>query len=133
MNFILLAHNFPSYLYFDHKPIFFSLGTKRTLIYRFFEYQVNSTKYHNLKLIRTPGCNLAFPDLLSRIVTPSEANRLKLQHKEIPQDISFFDQDGHKIHYTIKHEDEKIESYSNFYPINCQQGKTRKTLRPKID
>ena len=66
-------------------------------------------------------------------MTLSEANRLQLQHKEITHDISFYDQDGHKVHYTIKHEDEQNTSYNDFYPIICQQGNTRKTLRLKND
>ena len=66
-------------------------------------------------------------------MTISEVNKLQLQHKEIPLNISFYDQDGHKVHYTIKHEDEQIASYNNFYPIICQQGNTRKTLRLKSD
>ena len=65
-------------------------------------------------------------------MTLSEANKLQLQHKEIPHDI-FYDQDGHKVHYTIKHEDEQNTSYNDFYPIICQQRNTRKTLRLKND
>ena len=60
-------------------------------------------------------------------------NRLQLQHKEIPHDIPFYDQDGHKVHYTIKHEDEQNASYNDFYPIICQQDNTKKTLRLKND
>ena len=59
--------------------------------------------------------------------------KLQLQHKEISHDISFYDQDGHKVHYTIKHEDEQIASYNDFCPIICQKGSTRKILRPKND
>ena len=66
-------------------------------------------------------------------MTPSEANRLQLQHNEIPHDISFYDQNGRKVHYTIKHEDEQNAFYNNFYPCICQQGNTRKTLRLKND
>ena len=66
-------------------------------------------------------------------MTVSEANRLQFQHKEIPHDISFYDQDGHKVHYTIKHEDEQTASYNDFYPIICRQGNTRKTLSLKND
>ena len=66
-------------------------------------------------------------------MTLSEANKLQLQHKEIPHDISFYDQDGLKVHYTIKHEEEQNASHNDFYPINCQQGNTRKTLRLKND
>ena len=66
-------------------------------------------------------------------MTLSEANKLQLQHKEIPHDISFYDQDGHKVHYTIKHEEEQNASYNDFCPIICEQGNTRKTLRLKND
>ena len=66
-------------------------------------------------------------------VTLSEANKLQLQRKEIPRDISIYDQDVHKVHYTIKHEDEQSASYNNFYPIICQQGNRIKTLRLKND
>ena len=66
-------------------------------------------------------------------MTLSEANKLQLQHKEIPHDISFFDQDGLKVHYTIKHEEERNASHNDFYPIICQQGNTRKTLRLEND
>ena len=122
---------FPIYLYCDHKPILYLWGRKGQISHRFFKYQVIITKLHNLKIIRTPGSNLAFPDILSRNVTLSEANKLQLQHKEIPHEISFYDQVGHKVHYTIKHEEEQNASYNNFYPIICQQSNTKKTLRLK--
>ena len=123
----------PIYLYCDHKPILYPWGRKGQLSHRFFKYQVIITKFHNLKIIWTPGSNLAFPDILSRNVTLSEANKVQLQHKEIPHDISFYDQDGLKVHYTIKHEEEQNASHNDFYPIICQQGNTRKTLRLKND
>ena len=49
-------------------------------------------------------------------MTLSEANRLKLQHKEIPHDVSFYDQDGHEVHYIIRHEDEKKYLTTTFLP-----------------
>ena len=97
---------FPIFLYCGYKPILYLWGRKGQLSHRSFKYQVMITKFHNLRIIWTPGSNLAFLDILSRNVTLSEANRLQLQHKEIPHDLSFYDQDGHKVHYTIQHEDE---------------------------
>ena len=129
----IIGSPFPIYLYCDHKPILYLWGRKGQLSHRFFKYQVIITKFHNLKILWTPGSNLAFPDLPSRNVTLSEANKLQLQHKEIPRDISFYDQDGHKVHYTIKHEDEQNASYNDFYPIICQKGNTRKTLTLEND
>ena len=128
----IIVSPFPIYLYCDHKPILYLWGRKGQLSHRFFKYQV-IINFHNLKIIWTPRSNPDFPDNLSRNVTLSEANKLQLQHKEIPHDISFYDQDGHKVHYTIKHEDEQNASLNDFYPIICQQGNTRKTLRLKND
>ena len=110
----ILGSNFPIYLYYDHKPILYLWGRKGQLSRRFFKDQVIISKPHNLKIIWTPRSNLAFPDILSRNVTLSELNKLQRQHKEIPQDISFYDLDGHKVHYTIKHEGEQKSSYNNF-------------------
>ena len=113
----IIGSPFPIILYCDHKPILYLCGQKRQLCHQFFNYQFIITKFHNLKIIWTPGSNLAFLDLLSRNVTLSEAYRLQLQHKKIPQDMSFYGQDGHKVHYTIEHEDEHNSSYNDFYPI----------------
>ena len=124
---------FRIYLYCDHKPILYLWGQKRQLSHRFFKYQVIITKIHNLKIIETPGSNLTFLDILSRNVTLLEAKRLQLQHKEIPYDVSFYDQDGDKINYTIKHEGEKNASFNDFYSIICQQGKTTKIFKLKND
>ena len=129
----IIGSPFPIYLYCDHKPILYLWGRKGQLSHRFFNYQVIITKFHSLKIIWTPGSNLAFPDILSRNVTLPEANRLQLQHKEIPHDISLYDQDGHKVHCTIKHEEEQNASYNDFYPIICQEGNRRKSLRLKND
>ena len=129
----IIGSPFPIYLYCDHKPKLYLWGRKGQLSHRFFENQVIITKFHNLKIIWTPGSNLAFPDILSRNVTLSGANKLQLQHKEIPHDISFYDHEGLKVHYTIKHEEEQNTSYNDFYPIICQPGNTRKTLRLKND
>ena len=124
---------FPIFLYCDHKRILYLWRQKRQLSHRFFKYQVIITKFHNLKVIWTPGSNLAFPDILCRNVTLFQANRLQLQHKEIPNTLLIYDQDDHKIHYTIKHEDKQNASYNDFYPIICQQGNLKKTLRLKND
>ena len=129
----IIGSPFPIFLYCDHKPINYLWGRKGQLSHRFFKHQVIITKFHKLKIIWKPGSNLAFPDIFSRNVTLSEANKVELQHKELPHDISFYDQDGHKVRYTIKHEEEQSASYHDFHPIICQQGKTRKTLRLKND
>ena len=70
----IIGSPFPIYLYCDHKPILYLWGRKGQLSHRFFKYQVIITKFHNLKIIWTPGSNLAFPDILNRNVTLSEAN-----------------------------------------------------------
>ena len=54
------------------------------------------TKFQNLKIIWTKGSKLAFPDILSRNVTLEETETLQKLHKEIPRDISFYDEFGSK-------------------------------------
>ena len=129
----IIGSPFPIYLYCDHEPIFYLWGRKGQVSHRFFKNQVIITKFHNLKITLTPGSNLALPDILSKNVTLSDTKKLQLQHKEISRDISFYDKDGHKVHYTIKHEDEQNASYNDFYAFICQQGNTRKTFRLKND
>ena len=59
----IIGSPFPIYLYCDHKPILYLWGRRGQLSHRFFRYQVITTKFQNLKIIRTPGSNLAFPDI----------------------------------------------------------------------
>ena len=129
----IIGSPFPIYLYCDHKPILYLWGRKGQLSHRFFKYQVIITKFHNLKIIWTPGSNLALPDILSRNVTLSDINKLQLQHKEIPKEISFYDEKGDQMHYTIKHEDSQDISCNDFFPIICQHGNDRQILHLKND
>ena len=126
----IIGSPFPIYLYCDHKPILYLLGRKGQLSHRFFKYQVIITKFHNLKIIWTPGSNLPFPDILSRNITLSGINKLQLQHKEIPKEISFYDEKGDQMHYTFKHED---ISCKDFFPIICQHGNDGQILHLKND
>ena len=88
----IIGSPFPIFLYCDHKPIFYLWGRKGQLSHRFLRYQVIITKLRNLKIIWTPGSNLAFPDILSRNVTVEEYQEYQkhqLQHKKIPRHIEF--------------------------------------------
>ena len=112
----------PIYLYCNHKPILSLWGRKGQLSHRFFRYQVIITKFQNLKVIWTPGSNLAFPDILSPSVTVDEYQKHQLQHKKIPRDIEFYDEHGSPVTYRIQHDDNHNDTCNNFYPIHCQQG-----------
>ena len=90
----IMGSPFPIYLFCDHKPILYLWGRKGQLSHHFFRSQVIITKFQNLKIIGTPGSNLAFPDILSRNVTVAEYQMHQLQHKRIPRDIEFFDEHG---------------------------------------
>ena len=127
----IIGSPFPIYLYCDHKPILYLWERKGQLSHRFFKCQVTITKFHNLKIIWTPGSNLTFPDILSRNVTLSDINKLQLQRKEIPKEISFYDEKGDQMHYTIKHEDIQDISCNDFFPIICQHGNERHILHLK--
>ena len=90
-------------------------------------------KFRNLKVIRTPGSNLAFPDILGRTVTVEEYQRHQLQHMKIPRDIEFYDEHGSPVTYRIQHDDNPNDTCNNLYPIHCQQGADNKVLRLFID
>ena len=125
----IIGSHFPIYLYCDHKPILYLWGRKGQLSHRFFRYQVIITKFQNLKIIWTPGSNLAFLDILSWNVTIYEYQHHQLQHKKLPRDFQFYDELGQQITYKINHDDTSAEKCNDFYPIHCQQGKDQKILR----
>ena len=82
-----------------------------------------------MKIIWTPGSNPAFPDILSRNVTLEGYQKHQLQHKKIPRDIEFFDENGNPLFYKIQHEDNPHDTSNDFYPIHHQQGNDKKLLR----
>ena len=125
----IIGSPFPIYLYCDHKPILYLWGRKGQLSHRFFRYQVIITKFQNLKIIWTPGSNLAFPDILSRNVIVEEYQKHQLQHKKIPRDIEFYDEHGSPVTYRIQHDDNPNDTCNGFCPIHCQQGNENKVLR----
>ena len=86
-----------------------------------------------MKIIWTPGSNLAFPDILSRNVTVEEYQMHQLQHKRIPRDIEFFDEDGTPVTYQIQHEDNPNDTCNDFYPIKYKLGNEEKILRLQND
>ena len=121
--------SFANIFFCDSKPILYLWGRKRQLSHRFFRYQVKITKFQNLKIIWTPGSNLAFSDILSRNVTIDENQHHQLQHKKLPGDIQIFDGHGEQITYKINHDNTAAETCNVFYLIHCQQGKDQKILR----
>ena len=86
-----------------------------------------------MKIIWTPGSNLAFPDILSRNVTLEGYQKHQLHHKKIPRDIDFFDEHGKPLFYKIQHEDNPHDTCNDFYPIHRQQGNDEKILRLQND
>ena len=91
------------------------------------------TKFQNLKIIWTPGSNLAFTDILSRNVTVEEYHMHQLRHKRIPRDIEFFDKHGTPVTYQIQHEDYPNGTCNDFYPIKYKRGNNEKILRLQND
>ena len=124
---------FPIYAYCDHKPILYLWGRKEQISHRFFRYQVIITKFQKLEIIWTPGSNLAFPNILSRIVTVGEYQKHQLQHNKIPRDVEFYDEHGSLVTYRIQHEDNPNDTCNEFYSIHCQQGNDNKVIRLQND
>ena len=98
----IIGSPIPIYLYCDHKPFLYLWGRKGQLSHRVFRYQVINTKFQNLKIIWTPGANLAFPDILSRNITKEEYQKHQLQRKRIPCDIVFYGEHGTPVTYQFK-------------------------------
>ena len=124
---------FPIYHYCDQKPILYLWGRKGQLSHRFSRYQVISTKFQNLKIIWTPGSNLAFPDIFSRNITIEEYQQHQLQHKRIRGDFEFYDENGTPVTYQIQHEDNPNDTCNDFYPIKCKRGNEEKILKLRND
>ena len=91
------------------------------------------TKFQSLKIIWTPGSNLAFPDILSRNVTVEEYQMHQLRHKRIPRDIESLDEHGTPVTYQIQHEDNPNDTCNDFYPIKYKRGNEEKILRLQND
>ena len=126
--FYIIGSPFPLYLYCDHRSILFLWSRKGQLSHRFFKYQVVLTKFNNLKIIYTPGSNLAFPDLLSRNVPIADIKRYQLEHKTIPNDIKFILDNGEQICYSVLHKDDNIFQ-NDCYPVIAQvQGGKKKLI-----
>ena len=114
----IIGSPFSIYFYCGHKPNLYLWGSKGQLSQRFRRYQVMLTKFQNLKIIWTPGSNLAFPDILGRNITIKDNQKHQLQQKRIPPDIEFHDENGTPITYQIQHEDNPNDTCNDSYPKN---------------
>ena len=85
------------YVYCDHKPMIYLWARKGTISARFFHFHLVISHFQNLKIIWTPGKNLAFPDILSRNVTITDIKNYQKKQKRIPKDIKFYDDQGHEV------------------------------------
>ena len=78
------------YVYCNHKPIIYFWARKGNISARCFHFHLIISQFQNLKIIWTPGKNLALPDILSRNVTTTDMKKYQKKHKYIPKDIKFF-------------------------------------------
>ena len=129
----IIGSPFPIYLNCDHKPFIFLWGRNGQLSLRVFRYQVIITKLQNLKIIWTPGSNLAFPDILRRNVTIEEYQKHQLRHKRIPCDVELYGELETPVTYQIQHEDNPDDTCNDFYLIKYTRGNEEKILRLQDD
>ena len=115
------------YVYCDHKPIIYLWARKGNISARFFHFHLIISQFQNLKIIWTPGKNLAFPDILSRNVTITDMKKYQKKHKHIPKDIKFYDDQGQEVKYFIEHDDEGLSS-NDFYPVLCTTSTDQRRL-----
>ena len=90
-------------------------------------------QFTNLQIIWTPGKNLAFADLLCRVVSLKDLKRHQMAHKEIPKDIRFFKQSGHEVQNLIDNNSSADDGNVVFYPIVCTHLGETKALHLKND
>ena len=118
--FYIIGSPFPLYLYCDHRLILFIWSRKGQLSHILFKYQVVLTKFNNLKIIYTPGSNVAFPDLLSQNVPIADIKKYQLEHKTIPNDIKIILDNGEQICYSVLHKDNNNIFQNDCYPVIAQ-------------
>ena len=118
--FYIIGSPFSLYLYCDHRHILFIWSRKGQLSHRLFKYQVVLTKFNNLKILYTPGSNLAFPDFLSRNVPIADIKKYQLEHKTIPNDIKIILDNGEQICYSVLHKDNNNIFQNDCYPVIAQ-------------
>ena len=97
-----------------------------------FRYWVNTTQFTNLQILWTPGKNMAFPDLWSRNVPLRDLNGHQLSHKEFPEDIRFFNQNGHEVQYFNDHSSSTDVEMTIFISLSAYNW-VKKALHLKID
>ena len=62
-----------------------------------------------------------------------ETKSLQKLHKQIPRDISFYDELGSKLQYAIEQNDDGQCGSNYFFPILCRKGKDQRLLHLKND
>ena len=67
--------------------------------------------------------------MLSQNVTVEENQMHHLNHKKIPRDIEFYDEQVSPVTYRIQHDDNPNRTCNDFYAIRCQHGNDNKVLR----
>ena len=75
------------------------MGMQRIVIAPFLLISAYNNEVQNLKILWTPGSNLALPDIHSRNETTDEYQHPQLQHKKLATDIQFFDDQEEQITY----------------------------------
>ena len=82
-----------------------------------------------MKIIYTPGSNLAFPDLLSRNIPIADIKKSQNEHKTIPNDIKIILDNGEQICYSVLHKDNNNIFQNDCYPVIAQvQGGKKKLI-----
>ena len=79
-----------------------------------------------MKIIWTPGSNLAFSDILSRNTTIEEFQKHQLQQKRIPRNIEFYGEDGTPLSYQIQHGVNPNDICNDFHPRKNKRGNEEK-------
>ena len=87
--FLIIGFPNPIYIFKDHKPLLHCFAKKGNLSPRFYRAQKQLAKLSILKIVHTPGKNLAVADMFSRTFTKEQLQLHELRHKQLPPQIDY--------------------------------------------
>ena len=130
--FLIIGSPHPIHIFTDHEPLLHCFTKKGNFSTRFYRAQMQLTKFSKLKIIHTPGKNLAVADMLSRSFTKAELQLNQLKHKQLPPQIDFAllqDNTLKPVHYLIKHEELLPHQKHDSHPILADYGTDQFSIR----
>ena len=101
------------------------MGKEWAVNQKFDKYLQTFNKFHRIVIRWKSGKELAFPDLMSRLITNDMKTVKQWDARKYPDNIELRDENGNPITYTIEYEDPTIGNPTDSYPILCNTSDNR--------